>query len=612
MSADLKTPPRPALAIAAAAALLGAVLFSGCSFGPQQPPQEALQLDPAEGSAAIDPTPTRSPVAARSPRVIAVATPEIWPTPFATAPTRSRTVPPEATAVVTPQATPTIAPIAELPRLAASLDEKIVALAQAVATRDADLALRLQQELLREADRLETLLRADQSAQAELVRQAIREIRTGAASDPNKLDSARAKLRVASGRPADSVEATGQGPQSLASKLQPKLRAFNDARKENRVDALLKLQQELLSDISQTEKALGNQHSDAADKLRAALQDLKSGLAGDDAKLESGIATLLTIGSASDSTTQNPQQGASSQQLRSAATSLDQKVSALRGALSGGSRDQLLQAQRDLLEEVTRIEGAIKEIESEEAKRLRDALAMARDGASGDPVKLEGASSRLADLVGSEPTPQGQAPRPSQLTQRPDAAAIANNLSRRVDAYKEAIDKGDRGAMLRLQQELMDQVNRDEEAVKGISGEAAEQLRSALSDLRNALKGDLNKLNSANATLRLVAAGDEPSRPLQPLQPQDSRLQAGEEAQRTARELMGSLSSVELALQSRSPDDLARAQRELKDAEDSLSKLPPGDAAALRSAINAAREALSGDRSKLDQARDQLKRLVPR
>ncbi|MGI5836908.1 MAG: hypothetical protein ACOX87_10540, partial [Chloroflexota bacterium] len=347
-------------------------------------------------------------------------------------------------------------------------------------------------------------------------------------------------------------------------------------------------------------------------QLRAALQDIKSGLAGDDAKLEAGMAALLTVGGTSASTTPGTQNDRSTQQLRSDAASLDRKITALKEAIANGNRDDLLGAQRQLLEEAARIEGSLQGIDNDEARQLRDALSMARDGASGDVAKLEGAASRITDLTGSEPATTEQEPRSDQPAQRADPAAIADNLSRKIDSYKDAIDKGDRAAMLRLQQELTDQVNRDEEAAKSVSGEEGERLRSALGDLRNALKGDLNKLNSANATLRLVGAGEEQGSPEQPLPSPETRLQSSPEAQQVARDLSSALNSVDMVLESRDPDDLGRAQKELKDAEDALSKLPPGDAAALRSAINSAREALSGDRAKLEAAREQVQKMIPR
>ncbi len=583
---------RIAIGGAAVALLLAASLLFGCSSGART----EQTIDLGSGSETAE-TPESRP----TPRVIAVATPAVWPTPFGT---------PSLRADSTPQATATVAPIRQLPELASSLDDKIVALAAALGARDTDRALRLQQELLAEADRVEQLLQVDQSAQADLVRQAIREIRSGAAGDPSKLDSARAKLRVASGQPPDSTTASGQSPQALASDIQTRLKSFNDARKEGRVESLLKLQQELMVQISQAEKAIANQHSDSADKLRSALQDIKSGLTGDDAKLKAGTAALLAVGGASASATPGSQEGASSQQIQSAAASLDGKIAALQSALSGGSRDQLLRAQRELLEEVARAEGAIQSGSSEEAKRLREALSAARDGASGDPAKLESARSKLADMLGAAADSRGEPERPGQPSQRPDAAAIANDLSRQVDSYKEAIERGDRGTMLRLQQQLLEQVNRDEEALKGISGQPAEQLRSALSDLRNALGGDLSKLNSANATLRLVGAGSDSGQ--QPLQPSAPQPQGGEETQKAARALSATLDDAGRALRSGNPEDLARVQKELQQAEDSLQSLPPADATALRSAIGAAREALSGDQTKLEQARNQVNKLIPR
>ncbi|HEX2924520.1 MAG TPA: hypothetical protein VHS28_10915, partial [Chloroflexota bacterium] len=329
-------------AVATLATLLSAGVVLGCSSGSSS--QKTVDLSSGASASA---TPEADP----TPRVIAVATPAVWPTPWATTgPGGTRTP----TAVRTPTATTTPAPLTQLPELASGLDAKIVALAQALGSQDADQALRAQKDLLAEADKVEKALQVDQSAQADLVRQAIQDVKNGANGDTARLDSARSKLRAASGNTSATAQSspTGQTTQAMASSLQTKLKAVNDARQQNRLADLLRLQQDLQNEVDQDQKAIANLHTNGADSLRGALQDLKDGLGGETSKLDSASATLATIASAPASSTAQP--GGGSQQLQQAATSLDSKLSQLQQALSGGSREDLVRAQKDLLDEVSR------------------------------------------------------------------------------------------------------------------------------------------------------------------------------------------------------------------------------------------------------------------
>ncbi len=579
--------------------LLASTLVSACAFG--SPPESPSVLG-ATPEAPGSPSPEASPEAPL------VVTPAVSPTPWATSASR-RTATPRP-ALPTPGPTSTPAPSRQLSELTRSLDEKVAALAEALAARDVDRSLLSQRALLSEADRVETGLETDRSPQADLVRQAIRDLRGGATGDSSKLDSVRAKLRVASGQTGGPEGSGGQSLQAVAASLQSKLNSFNAARQQNQVDMALKLQGELLQEVSQAQKAVANQHSETADRLRGALEDLKSGLSGEDSKLESAASTLQALGAASSQS--GGSSAASSTLLRDATGALEGKVSALQQALSGGSREQLLQAQRDLLEEVARAEAVAKGNNSDLAARLRDAASLARQGASGDQAKLDGARAKLA---GAPSTAAGGATQPAQASQSgppPDLQAEADDLSRKVDSYKAALDKGDRPAMLRLQQELIEQLSRNEQSLPRATGRQAEQMRSALSDLRNALAGDLSKLNAANASLRLVAAGPEPERPSPLPQQPASPPEGNQQTQAAARDLLSTANNVEAALQSGDADVLDRVQKELDQREKAIQKLPPEEAAALSSAVGAIREALGGDRAKLDLARSRLKEAIPR
>jgi hypothetical protein len=598
-------------AAATVAMLLSAGAIIGCSSGSNT--QKTVDLSSGPSASA---TPEANP----TPRVIVVATPAVWPTPWATFEAGATRTPVAIsgtrtpTAALTPVATATPAPISQLPNLASGLDDKLVALTQALGSQDADQSLRAQKDLLAEADKVEQALEIDKSAQADLVRQAIQDVRNGANGDLGKLDSARSKLRVASGDTSSIAQSApgAQGPQAMAASLQTKLKSLNDAKQQNRLADLLRLQQDILSEVDQDQKAIVNQHTNSADSLRGALQDLKDGLGGETSKLDSAAAALTTISSSSPSATTQP--GGAGQQLQTAAASLDNKVSLLQQALSGGSRDDLLRAQRELLDEVSRDQSLVNGNGAPAADRLRSALSQAKDGASGDAAKLNGARSDLSGLVGGQQAASGQS-QSGQSTapaQAVDLPSMANDLSRNVDSYKQAVDKGDRASMLRLQQQLTDQVNKADQAVKNGSGQQYEQMRSALGDLTNALQGDLSKLNSANAGLRLVAGGSQPSSSLPATGSQSSSQQASQATQDAARQLNSTMAAVEMAMQSGNADDVARAQKALQEADDAAQKLPPDQASQIRSAIGDAREALSGDKAKLDSARKQIQQLIPR
>ncbi|HEX2924144.1 MAG TPA: hypothetical protein VHS28_08970, partial [Chloroflexota bacterium] len=269
--------------------------------------------------------------------------------------------------------------------------------------------------------------------------------------------------------------------------------------------------------------------------------------------------------------------------------------------------------QKDLLDEVSRDQVLANGNSSPSADRFRSALSQAKDGASGDAAKLSGARSDLSGIVGGQQASgQAQSGQSTSSSQPVDLPSMANNLSRDVDAYKQAVDKGDRATMLRLQQQLTDEVTKANQSVKNGSGQQYEQMRSALGDLNNALQGDLSKLNSANASLRLVAGSSQPSDTPINAGSQGNSQQSNQATQDAARQMNSTLNDVEKAVQTGNADDVARAQQELQQADDAVQKLPPEQAAQLRNAIGAAREALSGDSSKMDAAKKQIQQMIPR
>ncbi|MBI3977339.1 MAG: hypothetical protein HY331_04050 [Chloroflexi bacterium] len=190
--------------------------------------------------------------------------------------------------------------IENLARYAGDLADRAIAFETALQEgRTADL-LRLQNELLTEAARGQSLQNS-RTRQAEIVRGALEDLRSALGGDRTKLAGAIAKLQQAAGRTAP----TGPGSpaatqpvdlQPLANELNNKLGALAQALNDpSNKEGLAKAQQELADQARKAEAAIRNDRSPRADRLRHAIGVVREVANGDGNKVEAARAALQEV-----------------------------------------------------------------------------------------------------------------------------------------------------------------------------------------------------------------------------------------------------------------------------------------------------------------------------
>ena len=521
-------------------------------------------------------------------------------TPEAT-PEGSPTVPPTPTPTRTPAPTPTpIAPSSDLAPLAGSLEQKVLALRDAVSAKDLTEVLRLQSDVLIEADKAEKVLQSDKSKQAGYVRSAVSALRDTTSGNFDKsFDSALTALAQALGkidRPGTpslaskgAAAATTADPAALAKKLSEKADSFKQGLNEKSIDTLMRRQREMMVDVLQAETALGTSQSSQAETLRAAVASLKRGLTGDAKELDAGLAALKGI-ARTEATSEQPTD------LQAVAESLNRKLEVLIAADRANDAARLLRAQRDLTDDVSKAEALVKDGKSRQSEALRSVVMNLRSVLAGDTAKIPGAKADLDAVLGRTEAAQEGASALNVLN-------LAQSLQDKVDALNRAVKEGNSGDMLRLQTEILDLMSKGEVAVANDQTNIGLTMKTAFEAIRNGLGGDLNKFSEAANALAAVsgiaqACSTVPSGTTPPnvtsLNPIANGM--GNTAARLADAVRSNKSQEEIArIQAELSEQISKAEAAIKDIRSS-------QAERLRAAFTAAREAAGGDFAKVDRA----------
>jgi hypothetical protein len=312
-------------------------------------------------------------------------------------------VPPTATVAPTPRPTPPprptpVAPSQALEPAATSLETKLSAFMAALKAQNVTDSLKLQRDLLAAANDAESAIKTDKSPQAQSVRGAIAEIRTGVAGDRNGLDHADAALRQVIGGSDGTLGVsvtsdTSQNPAGDLHTLNQDLHDFRQAVQNKNADDALRLQGKLLDEVDAAQTVASNDQSDQGKALRGALDALQKGLDGDS-------TALATAGTALDKLDTGPAQAQGTPDYAGLAASLGAKIDAFQTAASTSSQGDLLRLQQEILTEATQDEAALGSDQSDQANALRDAIKGARDSASGDLSKLDSARADLGKVSG--------------------------------------------------------------------------------------------------------------------------------------------------------------------------------------------------------------------
>jgi hypothetical protein len=313
---------------------------------------------------------------------------------------------------------PGVAATTDVSGVALALGSKIDAFRAAASTGSRADLLRLQQEILADADQAAAGLTSDQSPSAADLKRAVDAIRAGVSGDLTKLDGARADLAKMAA--VDSTSTTGTATSNatasgkpiadlsrFAADLDNTVNSFQAALEKNDTGTMLRLQRQLSEQAAQVDSNLKDANSKPADEVRAAVASIRTAFAGDVTKLDEAHVHLRTV-----SGTTATQPGSQSTATKATPVSIAPVGNALRdrasnlamGVRDHQSADEIAKRRDALKAEITQAEAALNGANDPRADRLRSALGAAREAAGGDDSKAAGAQTALEAAL----APNGQ------------------------------------------------------------------------------------------------------------------------------------------------------------------------------------------------------------
>ncbi|MBV9173541.1 MAG: hypothetical protein JOZ81_26045 [Chloroflexi bacterium] len=374
--------------------------------------------------------------------------------------------------------------------------------------------------------------------------------------------------------------------------LATKLTSFRSAAKVHDMPSMLKLQRELLASAANADDALKDDQSPEADSVRSAIADVRAGVGGDNNGLEHAQSELNSALSGQTggfiAVTSNT----------TAATSptysldqLNQDLSNFRQALKDKNSESALKLQGQLLQELPTVQQSVEKDDSDQGRATRDALASLEKGLNGDTQQLAAASTALSKLSG--PTTD-----PTTI----DTTQMVSSLSDEMNAFQIAVSTNNRSDLLRLQQNILTDLDKDSAALRGDNSDDAKKLQGVLDGLRAGVSGDMSKLDGARSDLATLNGQAAPT--------SDNGAKPITDVKRWASDLDGKVASFQDAIQKGDTGSMLRLQRELTDAADqadaTMKDAQGKPAEQARGAIASIRTATAGDMNKLADARAQL------
>ncbi len=328
------------------------------------------------------------------------------------------------------------------------------------------------------------------------------------------------------------------------------------------------------------------------------------------------------------------------QQTLEAAENVDQALIAFAQAQASGDTQAVLQAQQKLLDAANAAASVAALDQTNYGQKLQSALDAVQDASTGNFDKLNDAHRTLLQIEGSAATPVAL-PRPMNLSQQ-SLTDVAQNLRSAVQQYSQALSTGNRDDLLSAQRNLLAAIASAQAATKNGHSPTAQQIQAALTAIHDGLAGDTGKFNDAAVALANLASqsGTTPTpgpsaTPSPTLTPSPSATAtpsstatpsptgsptvtatatpAGQhvDLQPWQNAVDNSLQALQNEVSDPNKDNVQRAEDDLQQAIQKASDAIADDhspaADRLRSALGTAQNAASGDFSKIQQARDQLK-----
>ena len=184
--------------------------------------------------------------------------------------------------------------------IARALEGRLKAFRAAVDGGDLGTALRRQRELLEAAGEAAAALGQDASPPAAALLEAVATTVQAAAGDQGSLAAAEAELRLADddlARPSQRAAPAAPAPDARAvlQRMSEDVPQFQRALRDGDLREALKLQAELVNDLSVAESAFERVGTEQGRRVRLALSDLRAGLQGDPGRLGVAAAALAEL-----------------------------------------------------------------------------------------------------------------------------------------------------------------------------------------------------------------------------------------------------------------------------------------------------------------------------
>jgi hypothetical protein len=396
-----------------------------------------------------------------------------------------------------------------------TLDEDVRNLRQAIESKNAGEALRLQGKLVEEIGPVQKVASSDNSEQGKTLNNALALLQKGLDGDPMALATASTVLDRLGGTAAGAADAAPDYA-GLAASLAAKMDAFSTATSTASQSDLLRLQQEILNEATQDEAALGNDQSAEAVALRTAINSARATASGDLSKLQGARADLGKVsGQAAAPGTSNAKPITD---LKGFATDLDGTIAAFQAALQKNDTGSMLRLQKALADQADQADASLKGVQSKPAQQVLSAVDAVRAAFAGDTTKLAdarvalhqvtaapasgaGAANPVALQAQAQAQAQAQTQVQTQAATQPnfDAQQAAGGLVNSLAALSQSAgDPHQTPDEIAKKRDAVNQAaTKAENALQGVNDPRADQIRSGLTAAREAAAGDNAKLDTA-------------------------------------------------------------------------------------------------------------------
>jgi hypothetical protein len=378
---------------------------------------------------------------------------------------------------------------------------------QAIQSKNAGDALRLQGKLIAEIGAAQKLAASDQSDQSKSLSDSLATLQKGLDGDSTSLATASAVLDKLDSGPGQTQAATDYA--GLAASLAAKMDAFETATATGSQGDLLRLQQEILTEATQDEAALGSDQSPQAAALRDAIKGARASASGDLTKTDTARADLGRVSgqaAASGGSTAKP-----ISDIKGFARDLDSTVGSFQVALDRNDTGSMLRLQKSLADQADQADASLKGVQSKPAEEVLAAVGAIRAAFAGDTSKLADARVQLRMISGATvgAAPTSGAVKATANTPDFDAQTLAGRVRDKLTSLSDAVHDPHQSSdeIAKRRDALNTEALQAEAALKGVTDPRAERLRSAITTAREAAAGDDAKVQSALSGLQAAANG---------------------------------------------------------------------------------------------------------